>query len=178
MSAPPVRAEEAPATPVIGTILIQPLNVFSPEEAARGWVYRLANSLRFSTRESTIREFLLFKEGDPYNATRIEETERNLRALPFLKSATITVSPPHDGKVDVDVVTQDSWTTEPGISVGSKGGTTTYSFGLKEKDFLGYGTSKQSIFAGAWLMPRRSSGRFARWSTAIPTCSATTGTAS
>ena len=123
----------------VGTITIRALNVFSPEEAERGWVYRLADSLRFQTRESVIRRFLLFHEGDPYNATRIEETERNLRALPFLKNASIAVYPPRGGLVDVEVVTQDAWTTEPGINIGGKGGTTTYGVDLKEKDFLGSG---------------------------------------
>ena len=122
-----------------GRITVRALNVFSPEEAERGAIYRLADSLRFATRESVIRRFLLFHEGDPYNATRIEESERNLRALPFLKNATITVLPARNGLVDVEVVTQDSWTTEPGINVGGKGGTTTYGVDLKEKDFLGTG---------------------------------------
>jgi hypothetical protein len=135
---PSVCSGEEPALK-IGQIRIRALDVFSPEEASRGWVYRLANSLRFETRESVIREFLLFREGEPYDPARLSETERNLRTLPFLKSASVTASDPHDDLVDVDVVTQDAWTTEPGINFGGKGGTTTYSFDLKEKDFLGRG---------------------------------------
>jgi hypothetical protein len=123
----------------VGTIWIRPVNVFSPEEAERGYLYRLANSLRFQTREAVIRRFLLFHEGDPYNATRIEETERNLRALSFIKNASITVYPPRNGRVEIEVVTQDAWTTEPGINIGGRGGTTTYGVDLKEKDFLGSG---------------------------------------
>jgi hypothetical protein len=122
-----------------GTIRIRSLNVFSPEEAERGWIYRFADSLRFTTRDSVIRRFLLFREGEPYNTTRIEESERNLRALPFIKNASITVYPPRNGAVDVEVITQDAWTTEPGINIGGKGGTTTWGIDLKEKDFLGTG---------------------------------------
>ncbi len=123
----------------IRQITIRSLDVFAPEEASHGWFYRAANAVHVETRESVIRKFLLFQEGDAYNPTRLEETERNLRALPFLKSATLTAGPPQDGLVDIEVVTQDAWTTEPGISFGGKGGTTTYSFDLKEKDFLGTG---------------------------------------
>jgi hypothetical protein len=123
----------------IGKITIRSLNVFSPEEAARGWFYRAADALHIETREPVLRRFLLFREGDPYVATRLEETERNLRALPFLKSASVAAGPPHDGVVDVEVVTQDAWTTQPGFSVGGKGGVTTYSFDLEEKDLLGTG---------------------------------------
>jgi hypothetical protein len=132
------RAAEPPR---IGTIRVRALDVFSPEEASRGWLYRTANAVRFNTREAVIRKFLLFREGDTYDPIRLDETERNLRALPFLKSASVTAGPEHDGVVDVEVVTQDAWTTEPGISFGKKGGVTTYGFDLKEKDFLGTGRS-------------------------------------
>ncbi|HEY6147391.1 MAG TPA: hypothetical protein VIZ69_06820, partial [Thermoanaerobaculia bacterium] len=133
-------AQEAPEEPPrVGTITIRALDVFSPDEAARGWLYRTANAVRFNTRESVIRKFLLFREGDVFDALRLDETERNLRALPFLKSALVSASKPHNGVVDVEVITQDAWTTEPGISFGKKGGVTTYGFDLKEKDFLGTG---------------------------------------
>lgn len=132
-------AGAAEGEPRVGTIRVRALDVFSPEEASRGWLYRTANAVRFQTRESVIRRFLLFHEGDVFVPARLEETERNLRALPFLKAATVTAGLPHDGVVDVEVVTQDAWTTEPGISFGGKGGATTYGFVLREKDFLGAG---------------------------------------
>lgn len=125
----------------VGHITIRSLNVFSPEEAARGWLYRAADALHIETRESVIRKFLLFREGEPYDPARLEETERNLRVLPFLKAASVLPGPPHDGVVDVMVTTQDAWTTQPGISFGKKGGVTTYSFSFEEKDLLGTGRS-------------------------------------
>jgi hypothetical protein len=127
----------------VGRISVRSVNVFSPEEAARGWVYRAANAVHFETRESVIRKFLLFREGDPYDSARLEETERNLRALPFLKAASVLPGKKHDGLVDVEVMTQDAWTTQPGISYGKKGGVTTYSFSFEEKDLLGSGRSGQ-----------------------------------
>src|SRR6202162_2810069 len=78
-----VLADEPPLR--VGSITIRALNVFSPEEAAHGWVYRAADALHIETRESVIRKFLLFREGEPYDPARLEETERNLRVLPFLK---------------------------------------------------------------------------------------------
>lgn len=123
----------------IGTVTVTTLNVFSPEEVARGWVYRVADSVRWITRESVIRRLLLFQDGDPYDPDRLAETERNLRALAFVKSASVEAGVPHDGVVDVRVVTQDAWTTEPGVSLGRKGGATTFGFNLTEKDLLGTG---------------------------------------
>src|SRR5262245_24281987 len=125
--------------PRIGVIKIEALDVFTDEEAAKGWIYRAANTLHIATRVSVIRNFLLFKEGDPYDPNRLTETERNLRNLPFIKSASVLAHPARDGLVDVDVRTQDAWTTQPGISFGKKGGVTTYSFSLEEKDLLGLG---------------------------------------
>jgi outer membrane protein assembly factor BamA len=123
----------------IGRIEIHSLDVFSPEEASRGWVYRAANTLHIRTREEVIRKFLLFQENDPYDPAVLAETERNLRALHFVKLASVVARPPHDGVVDVDVTTQDGWTLELGGSLGSKGGTTTYGVSLSENDLLGTG---------------------------------------
>ncbi|HET9793810.1 MAG TPA: hypothetical protein VFS34_05050 [Thermoanaerobaculia bacterium] len=123
----------------VGTIRIESNDVFSADEASKGWVYRAANAIHIETRQSFLREQLLFREGDPLDIALLAETERNLRALPFIKTASVTASAPHDGVSDVLVVTQDAWTTEPGGSFGSKGGRTTYSFELTETDLLGRG---------------------------------------
>jgi hypothetical protein len=123
----------------IGRIQIESNDVFSPDEAAKGWFYRAANTIHIETRLSFLRKQLLFSEGDVLDIARLAETERNLRALPFIKSASVTASAPHDGLADILVVTQDAWTTEPGGSFGSKGGKTTYSVEFQETDLLGTG---------------------------------------
>jgi hypothetical protein len=125
----------------IGNIRIVSNDVFAPEEAARGGFYRLANAIHIETRESFIRRQLLFKEGENLDLARLAETERNLRALPFIKLASVTASRPLDGVSDVLVVTQDAWTTQIGGSLGSKGGRTTYSAQFEETNFLGEGPS-------------------------------------
>ncbi|HWC65795.1 MAG TPA: hypothetical protein VG777_06915, partial [Thermoanaerobaculia bacterium] len=131
----------APASPAVrvGAIRIQSNDVFSAEEAAKGWFYRAANAIHIQTRAGFLRQQLLFAEGDVLDIAKLAETERNLRALPFIKSASVTASAPHDGVADVLVVTQDAWTTEPGGSFGSKGGRTTYSAEFTETDLLGRG---------------------------------------
>lgn len=86
-----------------------------------------------------IRKFLLFTEGDVYDPQKLEETERNLRALEFIKRADVTAGTPHDGVVDVEVLTQDTWTTVPSITLGRKGSVSTFGLALKERDLLGTG---------------------------------------
>ncbi len=123
----------------IGEIRIQCQDVFAPEEEARGWVYRAASALHIETQSAVVRRLLLFSEGDPYDAALLEQTERNLRALPFLKSASVRVGPTRDGLVDVDVVTQDAWTTELAVNLGRGGGVTTWAAGITERNLLGLG---------------------------------------
>src|ERR1043166_9915604 len=91
---------QAPAPLRVGKVTIRNLDVYSAAEASRGLFYRTADRLHIETKQSVIAKFLLFHEGDEYRPERLAETERNLRALRFLKSATVIASPPHDGVVD------------------------------------------------------------------------------
>lgn len=123
----------------IGTITIETQDVYSSQEAARGNLYRLTDKLHRETRPSVIRNLLLFREGDPYVAERLAETERNLRSLGFLKAASVIAGPPHDGLIDVVVRTQDGWSLEPGTEAGSKGGVSTFGFSLTDSNLAGLG---------------------------------------
>ncbi|MBI2214520.1 MAG: BamA/TamA family outer membrane protein [Acidobacteria bacterium] len=123
----------------IGSITVITEDVYTAEEAKAGSAYAIVNSLHIRTRESIVRRLLLFREGDEYVDSRLAESERNLRTLGFISSARVTAGEPHDGVVDVTVVTQDSWSTEPGGTVGSAGGGTDASFEIREANLLGLG---------------------------------------
>jgi outer membrane protein assembly factor BamA len=129
----------SPQPVCIGSIEIESLDVFSPQEAAKGGFYRVANVVHIQTRDDFLRKQLLFQEGDPLDPAKLAETERNLRALPFIKSASVTASPPEDGVVTVHVLTQDTWSLQFGGSYGSSGGVTTYGAQIQENNFLGEG---------------------------------------
>lgn len=131
----------AAETLTIGTITVRTVGVFDDDEAAGNQLYDLANALHVETRESVVRGFLLFREGQIYDPERVAESERNLRAQSFLRSASITTSAPHEGMVDIVVTTRDSWTTEPSMSFGSKGGGTSFGLDLEESNLLGTGKS-------------------------------------
>lgn len=130
---------QAPAPSLrVGKVTIRSLDVYTTSEASRGLFYRAADRLHIETKQSVIETFLLFREGDEYRPERLEETERNLRALRFLKSATVVPSPPHDGVVDVTVTTQDAWSISPETQGGSKGGSSTYGINLSDGNIFGY----------------------------------------
>jgi len=123
----------------IGKITINSVDVYSPTEARKGRFYRAADALHIETHDSVIRKFLLFREGDVYRPERLAETERTLRTLHFLKSASVTASEPHDGVVDVTVTTQDAWSIAPETQAGNRGGASTFGASLTDSNLLGLG---------------------------------------
>ncbi len=111
-------AQERPGRCIAGEIsevFVDNASVFdvgSPGLDARfNWAYRLANGLHFRTREEVIRRELLFAAGDCYDADRLEDSERVLRALPFIADADVYSVRQPDGTHHVVVETHDEWTT-------------------------------------------------------------------
>ena len=63
--------------------------VFPVTGKEQPWYERAANKLHIETEEPVILAHLLFAVGDTVNAKRIYETERRLRALPYVREAVI-----------------------------------------------------------------------------------------
>jgi hypothetical protein len=126
----------------IGKITVEIGDVFDlskPDENT--WVGRTANHLHSSTREQVIRRVLLFAEGDRVRARRIYETTRLLRALPFVRDASIDPVLQPDGTVVALVRVRDAWTTQVNVGYSQVGGQTSTNFGIDERNFLGWGKS-------------------------------------
>ena len=124
----------------IGTVTIATRNIFDtarPEEDTT--LFHLANELHLRTRSATIRSQLLFAEGEQYDGRLLQESERILRRTRYLQDANIRPIAWHDGVVDIEVVTHDVWTLDPGISYGRKGGKNSTGIGIEELNFLGRG---------------------------------------
>jgi hypothetical protein len=137
----PSDAELEQAGAHIGEILIDPRNIFDtsrPEENTK--LFRLADDLHIRTRVATVRDQLLFHTGDTYQGRVLEESERILRGTRYLQDARIVPVACHDGIVDVEVVTQDVWTLNPGVSFGRQGGKNTSGFEIEDLNLLGTGS--------------------------------------
>jgi predicted dienelactone hydrolase len=129
-----------PPTTRIGTITIRTVPLFDAAEVSRGGFYRRANLVAVHTPEKLLRKFILFHEGDSFDPAKLAETERNLRALTFLKSAAVTAGEPHDGVVDITVATQDALTTDINADFSNDGGRSLYDVEVTQKDILGSGS--------------------------------------
>lgn len=94
----------------IRRVSVSTTSLFAAEEGRiPPFLRSLANSLHWQTRESTVRRELLFGPGDPCDQRRLDETERLLRAQPYLRSATVEAVEATGEYVDVTVATADDW---------------------------------------------------------------------
>jgi len=126
----------------IGNIIVTRRNVFDPNKPEEDiFVFRLANAFHVTTRDSVIRRQLLFQPGDVYAYRVLAESERFLRANGYLVDAEIKPVRYDNTKniVDIEVITQDSWTFTGSISFGREGGTNSFSAEIAESNLFGFG---------------------------------------
>lgn len=136
----PSPAELEASGAVIGEIRIVVGDVFDTGvEGESGWLYRTANKLHINTRESVVRDQLLFKPGEPYRHRVVLETERLLRSNDYLYDASINAVAYDGHAVDLEVRTRDVWTLNPGFSFSRKGGENTWGAQIEEDNLLGTG---------------------------------------
>ena len=147
MTAGPVRGQEMELLPPppIGGIEIVSREVFDERGGGLFAPHRIANRIHVRTRDQVIRRELLFETGDPFDRELIDQTERNLRSLWFLRDArveTTEVDEDLDGRperVDAVVTTWDRWSLAPRVDFSQVQNRTIWELGVSEKNFLGFG---------------------------------------
>lgn len=138
----PKPAELETAGAIIGDIIFDKQNVFDPTRPGENnALYRLANRLHIVTRDSVIRNQLLFQTGDTYSTRILEESERILRQNAFFYDARIEPVRYENGVVDIRVWTRDLWTLMPGLSISRSGGENRTRVSLSERNLAGRGIS-------------------------------------
>lgn len=142
-------AEGSP--PVISKITIYSTDIFDLETKPylKKVPYTWINSLHLQTHKYIIEQELLFKVGDPYDPFKVNETERNLRALSFIRAARVSQFPQPDGTVALVVFASDSWTTEPQLNLSGNNAIDELEIGFKEKNFLGLGKTFEISYTDA-----------------------------
>ena len=132
---------------LIGSVEIENGSIFdleNPEE--NSLLYRVANRAHATTRPQVIEQQLLFGVGDQFTAQRLEESERILRRNRYIQEAKIVTTPNANGTVDVKVLTTDTWTLIPKLSLSHSGGTTRTGIGVKEMNLLGSGIGLEALY--------------------------------
>ena len=138
----PTFAELQSAGAIVGTITLNNENIFDLDDPAENnFFFRVANALHIKTRPGVIRHSVLFRSGEPVSVRLIEETERLLRCNRYLYEVSIRPTAYHDGVVDIEIKTRDTWTLDPGISFSRAGGVNSSGVSLDEHNLLGTGVS-------------------------------------
>lgn len=73
------------------------------------WVRRTVRAMHANTRDDVVRRFLLLKVGEPCNQIQRAESERILRAQPYLVDARIRAYDDEAGGVRLEVETRDDF---------------------------------------------------------------------
>ena len=73
------------------------------------WVRRAVRATHANTRDDVVRQFLFLKVGEPCNQIKRAESERILRAQPYLVDARIRVYDDENGGVRLEVETRDDF---------------------------------------------------------------------
>lgn len=144
-SQPPSPAEPVPPLRTKRYIRSITIDVGEVFEEKTKFPYHIANELKTSTKEATVRNEILFKEGDPYDEFLIKETARNLRLQRYIRDVVVT--PTFDGDaVDVHVHVRDAWTLIPYLSYSSGTGNRNRGIGLTESNFMGGATKIETRY--------------------------------
>ncbi len=138
----PSFAELEAAGAMIGEIRVVPQDIFDTTDPLEDkLLFRAANTLHIQTRPSVIRRALLFKSGERVSLRLIDESERLLRSSRYLYDVQFRPVAYHDGVVDIEVLTRDTWSLDPGVSAGRSGGANSSGIHLREYNLFGTGTT-------------------------------------
>ncbi len=118
-------------------IEFSPQQMFDETDKDTIWLHRLANKLHITTKKMTLEnEAAFFTNKCEKSEADLEELERHLRNKKYIRDARVTFT---ENKESIEVKTWDNWSLLPTLSFGRKGGKSTYSLGMKERNLLGYG---------------------------------------
>ncbi len=128
---------------LIGRVDVHIQNIFDVSDPREDRaLYRAADRLHYKTRESTVRNQLLFAPGDALRGRVLEETARILRSRRYFSDAWVVPIAYDEASntADVAVTVRDVWTLNPGLSLGRSGGSNRTKVDLEEANLLGTGS--------------------------------------
>jgi hypothetical protein len=152
--APPARAQGVCDGRPIRAIQIDPRTVFSADDSLiPGVVRSLGNAFHSATREETVRQDLLFAVGDRCDPRRLSETERLLRARPYIRTAEVIPIATADSGVTILVRTRDEFSLEVRLRLRGGDGFPVRRLAVAEDDILGRGIHGRLLYSGFGRRP-------------------------
>ena len=121
---------------------------FFLDQLDRSYVDKINIFGNFITEEKVIRNSLIVDEGDPYNKILFDKSINNIKSSGIFKNvkSKITNSKNNNNKV-IDITVEEMPTGEIFAGVGTGTGGSSFSVGLKEKNYLGKAITLDTNFA-------------------------------
>ncbi len=118
---------------------------FNIEETEKVFVERINIFGNNVTRESVIRNQIEIDEGDPFNEILYNKSLNNIKALNFFESVegNVTAGNEFNTKI-IDILIKEKPTGEIFAGVGTGTSGSSFSFGVKENNYLGRGVRVDS----------------------------------
>ena len=110
------------------------------------WIAGVVRDLHVVTREDVIRRFLVLDVGDRCSELRRAESERILRAQPYLADARVVVRDDGNGGARLEVVTYDELSYVAGLAASTVGGARLTALKLGNRNLQGEAVEVQ----GEW----------------------------
>lgn len=131
--------------PNLACIKIKTIEISSNEPFSRSrnrYARFITDALHYKTRDRVIKKELLFHSGECLVVSKLEETERNLRAMDIFSRATIRYDvDEQDNTATVQVETEDLFTFRFEVSASQAGGVGKTRFSVGDKNLLGLNKS-------------------------------------
>ena len=121
---------------------------FSFDQLEKSYVNKINIFGNFITEEKVIRNSLVVDEGDPYNKILFEKSINNIKSKGIFKSVESEIlQVKNSSNKIINIVIEEKPTGEIFAGVGTGTGGSSFSAGLKEKNYLGKGITLDTNFA-------------------------------
>lgn len=114
---------------------------FTINEAPRTFVERINVNGNVRTLDKVVRREMLLVEGDPFNKSKIQRSEQNIRDLDYFETVDLQVKPgsaPDKTEIDLDVTEKSTGELSIGAGFSTNDGPLA-DFRIRERNFLGKG---------------------------------------
>ncbi len=102
----------------------------------KGFIRKTGNALHHKTFGMTLRQLLLFREGDRFDSLLVRDSERLIRSQKYIRDVAFYPSVvPNTDSVDIYIRELDGWS----IIVEGSGTTSKLAFEFTERNFMGLG---------------------------------------
>ncbi len=134
--------------PIIRKISIITLDIFDTTDTKyKKFPFPLINKIHFDTKDHVIKRELLFKEGEPFETDLLEESIRNIRALPFFDEIETKIQPVSSDTIDIEIYIVEQWTTILGTKYAIQANQHNYGLYIMDYNLFGFGQAVKFSWA-------------------------------